>query len=58
MKFKIQDIKFTVGRIIASGSNNYYDPWKFDNIPAELMQKFNQPILEIFLKVKRYDTRT
>ena len=53
MKFKIQDIKFTVGRMIASGSNNYYDPWRFDNVPSELMQKFNQPILEHFLKVVR-----
>ena len=47
-KFKIQDIRYTIGRIIVSGSNNYNDPWKIDHIPHELAALFNPETLKKF----------
>lgn len=40
-KFKIRDIRYTLGRIIVSGSNNYYDPWKIDHLPDEVRPLIN-----------------
>lgn len=50
-KYKIKDIRYNIGRIIVSGSNNYNDPWRILNIPPELKTHFNFDNLKEFIKV-------
>ncbi len=41
-----------MGRIIVSGSNNYNDPWRIDNLPHELKNHFNSEAFKEFTKVR------
>lgn len=49
-RFRFKDVRYSFGRIILSGSNNYDDPWRIEHTQHELFALFNQTAYNKFCK--------